>query len=133
MIAGRTRGRRRALVALALAGTAVAVPASGAGASKHHRARHKTRTVTVNDNWFGPSKLTIHAGDKVRWRWTQDTFDVHDVDLKKGPKRARKFHSDPLAAGDTFTQRLKRPGRYKIVCTFHEDMTMTITVRKALG
>jgi plastocyanin len=122
---GRSRGRALALLALVGAG-ALAVPAFAGTAPKK-------RTVTVNDNYYGPSKLTIHAGDTVRWKWSADTTDVHDVALRKAPSGVRRFQSDPLAAGDTFSRKLTKVGTYRIICTFHEsEMTMTITVRKAL-
>ncbi len=35
----------------------------------------------------------------------------------------RKFHSEPASAGYTFKRTLKKTGRYKIVCTLHEEMT----------
>lgn len=122
---------RRLAVALAL----VAASTATAAAAAPHRARAghhaRTRTVSVNDNWFGPSKLRVHAGDRVRWRWSADAADVHDVALRSGPRGVRRFHSEPLAAGQSFSQRLRRPGRYRIVCTFHQDMTMTITVTRS--
>ena len=56
---------------------------------------------------------------------------MHDVKLKKAPKGAKKFHSQPASAelrrsSASSTSR----GRYKIVCTLHEEMKMTITVRR---
>ena len=54
---------------------------------------------------------------------------MHDVKLKKGPKGAKKFHSEPAAAFFSFSASSRRRGRYRIVCTLHEEMTMTITVR----
>jgi plastocyanin len=94
--------------------------------------RGARRTVTVNDNYYGPSsKLTIHVGDTVKWHWTDEATDVHDVALKSGPKGAPKFASDAMAAGDDFKRKLTKAGTYKIICTFHEEvMKMTITVKK---
>jgi plastocyanin len=118
---------RKALIALPGAAAVAAAPALAVAATKG-----KTRTVTVNDNYYGPSdKLTVHVGDTIKWHWTQEATDVHDVALKTGPKGARKFASDAMAAGDDFKQKLTRAGTYKIICTFHEtDMKMTITVKK---
>jgi plastocyanin len=117
----------------ARAGALGAVLIVGAAAAAVPALAAKTRTVTVNDNYYGPTKLTIHAGDTVRWRWSDDLTDVHDVKLAKAPSGVRKFASDPLAAGDTFKRKLTKVGTYKIICTFHEEeMRMTITVRKAL-
>jgi plastocyanin len=91
----------------------------------------KTREVSVNDNYYGPSKLTVHVGDTVQWKWAEEVTDEHDVDVKSAPKGVKKFHSDLLVAGDSFKRKLTKPGTYKIICTFHEEeMKMTITVKK---
>ena len=44
--------------------------------------------------------------------------------------RSRPIHSEPAAAGYTFKRTLEKTGRYRIVCTLHEEMRMTITVRR---
>jgi plastocyanin len=115
---------------MALTGAA-AVAAAPALAVAATSSAAKTRTVSVNDNYYGPSKLTVHVGDSVRWRWSEDETDVHDVALKSAPTGVKKFASEPLAAGETFKRKLTRAGTYKIICTFHEEeMKMTITVKK---
>ena len=67
----------------------------------------------------------------MTWRWpgAYEAGDVHDVKLKSGPKGAKKFHSEAAATDYTFKRKLKVPGRYRIVCTLHEDMTMKIRVK----
>jgi plastocyanin len=118
---------RKATIAMVGAAAVAAVPALAVAATS----AGKTRTVSVNDNYYGPSKLTVHVGDTVRWRWSEDETDVHDVKLASAPKGVKKFQSDPLAAGESFKRKLTVPGKYKIVCTFHEDeMSMTITVKR---
>jgi plastocyanin len=110
------------VAAFAAAPTALALGATSKG---------KTRKVSVNDNYYGPAKLTVHVGDSVDWKWSEDITDVHDVALKSAPRGVKKFASDPLAAGDDFKRKLTRAGTYKIICTFHEEeMKMTITVKK---
>jgi plastocyanin len=90
----------------------------------------KKRTVVVADNYYSPAKLTIHAGDTVRWHWSDDTLDEHDVKVDKAPKGVKKFASDVMVAGDSFSKKLTKPGKYHIICTFHEEeMSMTITVK----
>jgi plastocyanin len=119
---------RRALMALTGAAAVAAAPALAVAATS---SVGKTRNVSVNDNYYGPSKLTVHVGDTVNWRWSEQETDVHDVALKTGPKGVKKFASEPLAAGETFKRKLTRAGTYKIICTFHEEeMKMTITVKK---
>ena len=119
-------GRKTALAMVGAAAFAAAPTALALGATKA-----KTRKVSVNDNYYGPSKLTVHVGDSVDWYWSDDINDVHDVALKSAPKGVKKFASDPLAAGDDFKRKLTKAGTYKIICTFHEEeMKMTVTVKK---
>ena len=108
---------------LALAGAAlVAAPATASAP--------KPKTVKIADNYYLPAKLTIRPETKVVWRWPAEAGDVHDVKLKSAPKGVRKFHSEPASAGYSFKRTPEKPGRYKIVCTLHEEMTMTNTVRR---
>lgn len=118
---------RKTLLALVGVAAFAAVPATlASGATKG-----KTRKVSVNDNYYGPTKLTVHVGDTVDWHWSDEITDVHDVKLSSAPKGVKKFASDPLAAGDDFKRKLTKAGTYKIICTFHEEeMKMTITVKK---
>ena len=117
-------GRKTTLVLVGAAAFAAAPTALAA-------TKGKTRKVSVNDNYYGPSKLTVHVGDTVDWFWSEDATDQHDVNLKSAPKGAKKFVSDTLVAGDHFKRKLTVPGTYKIICTFHEEeMKMTITVKK---
>ena len=120
-------GRKATLAMVGAAAFAAAPTALALGATS----KGKTRKVSVNDNYYGPSKLTVHVGDTVDWHWSEDETDVHDVALKAKPKGAKAFASDPLAAGEDFERKLTVPGTYKIICTFHEEeMKMTITVKK---
>ena len=113
----------RLAAALAIAGAAlVAAPATAAAP--------KPRTVKIADNYYLPAKLKIKPRTRVTWRWPAVAGDVHDVKLKAAPKGVRRFHSQPAAAGYSFKRTLKKPGRYRIVCTLHEEMKMTITVRR---
>jgi plastocyanin len=119
-------GRKATIAIMGATAFAVAPTALAVAATKG-----KTRKVSVNDNYYGPSKLTVHVGDTVDWHWSGDTTDVHDVALKTAPKGVKKFASDPLAAGDDFKRKLTKAGTYKIICTFHEEeMSMTVTVKK---
>ncbi len=84
-----------------------------------------SETVEVRDNSFSPSKLTVDAGDSVTWKWVG--ANAHNVVTKKAPK---KFKSKVQSKG-TYTQTLKKPGKYTIYCTLHSGMDMKITVEKA--
>jgi plastocyanin len=114
---------RRPLIALALAGAALAAAPAQAGSK---------RTVKVVDNFFQPSKVTVKAGTIVAWNWPEDGGDVHDVKLTSGPKGVKKFQSEAGSSGYTYRRTLKKPGTYKLLCTFHEedDMRMTVVVKR---
>ena len=113
----------RFAAARARAGAAlVAAPATAAAP--------KPKTVKIADNYYLPAKATVKPRTRVVWRWPAEAGDVHDVKLKSAPKGVRKFHSEPASAGYTFKRTLEKVGRYKIVCTLHEEMTMTVTVRR---
>ena len=74
----------------------------------------------------------MKKGTTVVWRWPgfDAAGDVHDVKLKSGPKGAKKFHSEAAATDFTFKRKLKVAGKYRIVCTLHEEMTMKIRVKR---
>jgi plastocyanin len=110
------------LAALAGAVLISAVPAQGAA----------TKTVTIGDNYFAPKTLKVKRGTKVAWRWPgfDEGGDVHDVKLRSGPAGVKKFHSEAASTDYSFKRKLTKPGTYKIVCTLHEEMRMTVKVRK---
>lgn len=90
------------------------------------------KTVRIYDNYFLKDELTVNRGAVVTWRWpgADEAGDVHDVKLRSGPKGVKKFQSEAAATDYTYRRRLKVPGRYRIVCTLHEEMTMKIRVRR---
>jgi plastocyanin len=59
------------------------------------------------------------------WKWTGG--NTHNVTVVSGPE---KFHSGGQASG-TYSHTMVKPGTYKLVCTFHPGMEMTIKVKKA--
>ena len=102
-------------VAVVVAG-ALAIPALAA-----------TRTVKIGDNFFVRSSnhatVSVRRGTKVVWKWTGSA--PHNVTVTSGPKR---FHSRTQSSG-TFTAIPHTPGTYKIICTIHPGMAMTLKVR----
>ena len=97
----------------AVAATAALVPSATAA----------TKTVRVDDDVFRPGSLSIRVGDTVRWRFVGD--NPHNVTVTKGKQR---FRSGTKSSG-TYRKRIRRGGRYKIVCTIHPGMDMTLRVR----
>ena len=100
-----------AAVAAVAGATAFAVPANGA------------TTVRVADDIFRPGTLTVRNGTTVVWRWVGES--PHNVKVRRGPE---KFGSRTKRSG-TYRHRMRRGGRYRIVCTIHPGMAMTLKVR----
>jgi plastocyanin len=88
------------------------------------------KTVKVLDDYFTPVKVTVPRESRIVWKWGADNGNTHDVKLKSGPKGVKKFHSEGAATDYEFKRKLTVAGTYKIVCTLHEEMTMTVKVRK---
>jgi plastocyanin len=115
---------RRTVPALAAAAALLCAAPAGAGDPQR-------KTVKLFDNYYLPFKLTVNKGSTITWKWPTDVaIDVHDVKLKSGPAGVRRFQSEPASTGYRYRRTLKKPGRYEIVCTLHEEMTMTIRVRR---
>jgi plastocyanin len=72
----------------------------------------------------------VKAGTTIKWVWPTDVGDTHDVNLGRHPKGVKPFSSDLVATNYTFKRTLKKPGKYVIYCSLHNEMTMTITVKK---
>jgi plastocyanin len=106
-------------------GAALLVSAAPAQAARH-------KTVKIGDNYFTPATLKIKPGTIVTWKWPgfETAGDVHDVKLKSGPKHVKKFQSQPAASDYSFKRKLTVVGKYTVVCTLHEDMRMTIRVKR---
>jgi plastocyanin len=117
---------RRRTIPVAFAAVAALLGAAPADAGGP-----KPKSVEVADNYYLPDKLTVKRGTAVTWKWPDDiAIDVHDVKLKTAPKGVRKWQSEPASSGYRYKRTFKKPGRYFIVCTLHEEMTMTIKVRR---
>ena len=100
------------VVALAGIAGAVAIPAFAA-----------SRTVKIGDNFFRPKTLSVKRGTTVVWKWTGTA--PHNVTVTSGPK---KFHSSTKTKG-SYKATPHTKGTYKIVCTIHAGMAMTLKVR----
>jgi plastocyanin len=96
---------------------ALAIPALGA-----------TKSVTVRDNYFvrstGTPTVTVKRNDTVRWVWRR-TRAPHNVVVRSGPV---KFRSSLKRSG-SYRKKVTRRGTYRIVCTVHSRMRMTLRVR----
>jgi plastocyanin len=87
------------------------------------------RTVRVGDNYFvrdssRTPRVTVDKGTRVVWRWRGD--NAHNVYVTDGPS---EFASDTQRSG-RYSKKMRRAGTYRIVCTIHSGMRMTLRVRR---
>ena len=107
-----------------LAGAALLSAAPVQGATK--------KTIKVGDYYYTPTTVAVKRSTTVTWRWPgfEEAGDVHDVKLKSGPKGVKRFASEAASTDYAFKRKLTVAGTYKIVCTLHHEMRMTIKVRQ---
>src|SRR2546421_5300922 len=117
---------RKPLVILAVVALLAALAVTGAGAAAgSHLREAKTKTVQVGDDFFAPTKVTIHRGGKVKWTWGGGTSHSHTVTEENG-----KFTSAEKTSG-TYKHTFKKKGTFHIFCSVHpEQMQMKVVVKK---
>jgi len=120
----RTVGPGRLAVAGAVLILAGVLAVGVAGAASPSKPKSQPPKVKLGDNFFKPTKLTVTAGTTVTFTWTGSA--THNVKVTSGPE---KFKSPNQSSG-TYTHTFTKTGTYKIVCTFHPGMEMTLKVKK---
>jgi plastocyanin len=83
----------------------------------------RTRGAGVKDDFYTPHSISIAKNSTVRWHWLGS--GRHNVVLARGPGAG--FRSSIKRHG-FFSHKFTRRGTYKIVCTVHSDMRMTVHV-----
>jgi len=87
-----------------------------------------SRSVKVGDDYFvhrgSVPTVTVKKGTRVTWRFRGS--DLHNVAVTKGPV---KFHSSSKDSG-SFSKKMRRAGRYTLVCTIHSGMKMKLHVTR---
>jgi len=126
-----TKPAKIATAALAAVAVVFAPAVAGADAAskKKKSAKPVTAKVQIFDNYYEPARLTVPKGSTIKWLWPVTTGDTHDVTLGKGPKGVKKFQSEIAASEYVYSKKLTVTGKYHIICSLHEEMTMDITVR----
>ena len=82
-----------------------------------------TKTVLLMDDFFSPKTLSVSKGTTLVFRWAGKA--PHNVVVASGPER---FRSSTKRTG-TYSKRVRRTGSYRIVCTIHSEMKMSLRVR----
>ena len=75
-------------------------------------------TVELKDLKFKPEKVSVKAGETVRWVWKENV--LHNV-------AGDGFKSDNISDGP-FEHTFKKPGTFDYQCTLHAGMTGSVEV-----
>jgi plastocyanin len=101
--------------------TSLAALAAVLVASGHAAA---TKQVLIKDIDFRPRAVTVHRGDRVRWRFA-DGDTPHNVS-----SRGRlRFKSSATKTTGTYLVRFAKKGTHAYVCTIHLGMAGKVIVR----
>lgn len=121
-----------AAIMLAISGASATAGISAAGPETETTATAAaTKIVKVRDDRYSPMRLRVARGTRIRWVWARGNGNYHDVYLNRRPKGARRFYSGaPARPPFSFTRKLRKPGRYTVLCTVHEGMNMRIHVAR---
>ncbi len=114
-------------MAALLGAAAVGMLAQAAIATSGDAGVSKTRGVSVRDDFFSPKRATIRAGDRVKWTWREQ--GDHNVRFRRVPAGAGRKPGERTKSSGTFSRRFTRRGTYRYVCTIHEDLGMTGSVK----
>jgi plastocyanin len=74
----------------------------------------RNTVVPVGDRFFGAPNLRVKQGSWLTWQFNGK--ELHNVTLANGPLG---IGTDNLDGGRTFTQKLNRPGTYRLFCALH--------------
>lgn len=112
-----------------------ALPAPGE--TNKHQANDQSASAAIvhmtADNKFVPEKVTIKAGEAVRWindsggpshTVTTDPSMVQNEDHVEIPDGARSFSSGIIGPGKFFQHTFEVPGTYHYACAPHEGSKM---------
>ena len=79
-------------------------------------------TIEIRDYEYFPARLTVDAGTEVTWVNRDDV--PHNAVADDGA-----FDTGRLDKDDDGSVTLEEPGAHAYKCTYHHDMTATVTVR----
>jgi plastocyanin len=106
------------LIAVGCAAGAPPVAPAEATASKSGA----TVRVTMRHNRFRPRRIVVGLGQTVRW--TNRDAVAHTV-----ASADLKLSSEAIRAGERFSYRPRRRGRFDYYCTIHANQTGVLVVR----
>lgn len=121
-------------LALPLAVALAAIPAAVGAGHDGPEPDPKTYTIKTGDDFFSPTKKTIHKRDILKWVWVGadrkpgETVNEHTIVEETGEKLP-KLKSAPKTSG-SYKFRFKKTGSFRILCAEHPDeMILKVKVK----
>ena len=129
------RAFRYTVAALAVAvGAALMLPVAGSSADPADSAdRANAKIIRVGDDFFSPDSARVGRGRVISWVWSGRNDNAHNIRLRRAPGGVSKgrFRSPTRRTNFRFSRRVRRPGKYVFVCSFHSpEMRAVIRVRR---
>ncbi len=85
-------------------------------------------TITISGNAFSPASVTVASGDPINFK-NNDASDHRIVVGENGTEVASPaFEAITLGSTDQTHDIRLSPGNFKVTCTIHPSMNMTVTV-----
>lgn len=94
--------------------------------STAQRAPSEVVTVTIHDYKFEPEKATVHEGDTVEWK---NTDNVAHTATAAGDGQKPAFDSGSIGTGATWRYVAGTKGSYNYTCTIHPQMKGELVVQ----
>ena len=111
------------IAALVVAASLTVVPV---GASER-QVRLAAANITVGDDFFRPKFKTIARGERISWVWRGESR--HNVTGMTRSGRVAFRSKTTSRSGYCYTKTFRRAARYRVICTLHADMRMTLRIR----
>ena len=100
-------GIKRTIIVVAVAALVCATALS----KDKGKASQEKAKVAITNNKFEPKTITVKAGSEVTW---ENKEGSHTVTADDG-----SWTSSTLTAGQTYSHKFDKPGKYHYYCAFH--------------
>ena len=123
----------RRIAGVVIAGAALTVPVAGSSADPADPAKRAAKVIRVADDVFAPNAARVGRGRVITWVWSNRNKNAHNVRLRRAPSGVDKsrFRSASRLRNYSFSRRVRKPGRYVFVCSFHAPgMRLVVRVRR---
>jgi len=109
----------RGKLSMLAASTLLAVSLLAGGAAQPAHATVVTKVVKMTNTLrFMPMTITIHKGDRIKWKNVSTGGLQHTT-------TSRHWNSGALSPGQTFVHTFRTIGTFRYHCTFHSAEGMT--------